>query len=219
MAISPFINDIVRSSSDLKFILFADDTTVFASGNCLTNLVTLTNDALRKIKLWLERNRLTLNENKTQFVVFYCKQRAYPVVSTAYLGDSVVKRVDIVKFLGIHIDCNFTWIYHVDHVTKNLSKFTSIMYKLKHQIIKPTLLLIYNSLVYPNLICLSIWGTISKSYSNKAFLAQKKIICQVGSLSLREHTGQVFVEKKIIVFRKCFNLHMFNVCVQNVVFP
>ena len=70
-----FINDIVKNSSDMKFILFEDDTTVFASGKCLTNLIAITNEALRKIKLLLERNRLTSNENKTPFVVFHRKLR------------------------------------------------------------------------------------------------------------------------------------------------
>ena len=101
-----FMIDILKDSSHMKFILFADDTTVFASGKCLSYLVTHTNEALRKIKLWLERNVLTLNENKTQLVVFHRKQRAYSVVNSAYLGDTVVKRVDIVKFFGAHIDCN-----------------------------------------------------------------------------------------------------------------
>ena len=77
-----FINDIVKSSSDIKFILFSDDTTVFASVKCLIIFVTLANEALCNIKLWLERSRLTLNENKAQFVGFHRKQRAYPVVKT-----------------------------------------------------------------------------------------------------------------------------------------
>ena len=169
-----FINNIVKSLSDKKLIYFADDTTVLASGKCLTRLVTLRNEALRKIKLWSERNSLTLNENKTQFVVFHCQRRAYPVENSVYLGDSVVKRVDNVKVLGVHIDCNLTWIYHLNHVTKILSKFTSIMCKLKHQTNNSTLLLIYNSLVYPDLIyCLSTWGTTSKSHLSKGLLAQK----------------------------------------------
>ena len=42
-----FINGIVISLSDTKFILFADDTTVFALGKNLTNLVTLTYEAVR----------------------------------------------------------------------------------------------------------------------------------------------------------------------------
>ena len=128
-----FINDIVGSSSDLKFILFADYTTVFASGNCLSNLVPFTKEALRKIKLWLDRNRLTLIEITTQFAAFHRKQRVYHIVNTVNLVDSAAKRVDNVKLLGIHIDCKLTWIYHANHVAKLLSEFTSIMYKLLGQ--------------------------------------------------------------------------------------
>ena len=90
---------VVRSSSDVKFILFADHSSMFASVNCLTNFVTLTNEALRMIKLCLERNHLTLKENKTQFLVFHRKQRTYPIVNTVYLGDYVVKCVNNVNFL------------------------------------------------------------------------------------------------------------------------
>ena len=53
---------------------------------------------------------------------------------------------------------------------------------------------------------------------NKVFLAQKMIIPLIGGLSIREHTGLVFVENKITFFPKGFNLHVFIVCVQNVVF-
>ena len=113
----------------------------------------------------------------------------------------MVKRVDNVKFLEVHIECNLTWIYHDNHVTNILWKFTSIMHKLKHQINNSTLLLIYNSLVYPNLIySLSIWGATGKINMNKVFLAQKKIIRLIGGLSLREHTGPIFFGNKILSF-------------------
>ena len=65
-----FVNDIIRSSSDVKLILFADDTAVFGSGNCLYKIVNFTNEALRKAKSWLEINRFTLNEDKTHFFWF-----------------------------------------------------------------------------------------------------------------------------------------------------
>ena len=56
-----FMNDIIRNFSDMKFILFASYTPVVASGNCLDYLVTITNEALRKIKFWLEKNQLSFN--------------------------------------------------------------------------------------------------------------------------------------------------------------
>ena len=49
-----FIKDKVRRFSDVKFILFADDTTVFALGSCLNNLVNLINEAIHKVETWLE---------------------------------------------------------------------------------------------------------------------------------------------------------------------
>ena len=77
------------------------------------------------------------------------------------------------------------------------------MYKFKHKFNTSTLLLIYNSLVDPNLIyCLSIWGTTSKIYLNNMFLAQKKIIRLIRGLSLGEDTGPVFVENKLLSFEK-----------------
>ena len=142
------INDVVRSLSDLNLILFTDETTVFASGKCLTILLSLINEVLLKIQLWLEGTRLTLNQNKAQFVVFHRKQRACPVVNPVYLGNFVVKHLDNFNFLGVHIDCNLTWICHANHVSKIFLKFTSVMYKLKHQINNSTLLLNYNSLEY-----------------------------------------------------------------------
>ena len=65
-----------KTSADVKFILFADNTTAFASENCVTSLATLTSEAKGKIKISLERNLLILNENKAQIIVFHRMKRA-----------------------------------------------------------------------------------------------------------------------------------------------
>ena len=83
-------NDKLRNSSDVKIILFADNTTMFASGICLNILVTLTNKSSRMVKLRFEKNCLTSCEDETQFVVFRRKKRAFTAVNKVYSGDSVV---------------------------------------------------------------------------------------------------------------------------------
>ena len=99
------------------------------------------------------------------------------------------------------LDWNLTGIYHINHVTKILLKFTSVIYKWSHEISNSSLLLISNSLVYPNLIYyMSIWGTTSKNNFNKIFLAQKKIFGLIGGLSFRDHTGLVFVQNNFLTF-------------------
>ena len=56
-----YINDIVNSSALLKFILFADDTNLFASHENLDSLITTVNNELSKITNLLKINKLSLN--------------------------------------------------------------------------------------------------------------------------------------------------------------
>ena len=56
-----YINDIYRSSSILKFILFADDTTIFISGSSLPELYRKLNSELILVSDWFKANKLSLN--------------------------------------------------------------------------------------------------------------------------------------------------------------
>ena len=59
-----YVNDLPSISKILEFYLCADDTSIyFESGNLLT-LQKIVNRELRKVKKWLEANRLALNVNK-----------------------------------------------------------------------------------------------------------------------------------------------------------
>ena len=49
----------------LKIILFADDTNVFYSNNDINILQEVINKELKKLSLWLEVNKLSLNVQKT----------------------------------------------------------------------------------------------------------------------------------------------------------
>ena len=53
-------------SSKLYYVLFADDTIVFISGNNLRKLFNTLHIELDKIYAWLQSNKLTLNLLKTQ---------------------------------------------------------------------------------------------------------------------------------------------------------
>ena len=65
-----FVNHIVNCSKLLKFILFADDTNLFYSCTDLALLQTNINLELGKLSIWFRANRLSLNVNKTNYVIF-----------------------------------------------------------------------------------------------------------------------------------------------------
>jgi hypothetical protein len=66
-----YINDIANVSEILLPLLFADDTNVFLSGKSVPEIVSIMNNELSKIVIWLRANRLSLNVEKTHFMIFH----------------------------------------------------------------------------------------------------------------------------------------------------
>ena len=65
-----YINDITKCSQILKFILFADDTNLFLNHHDVMTLYKIMNQELKKVTAWLTANKLSLNINKTIFIIF-----------------------------------------------------------------------------------------------------------------------------------------------------
>ena len=66
-----YINDLPNVSKKLYSILFADDASVFLEGNNLNSLSTIINEELNKLSIWLASNKLTLNLEKSHYVIFH----------------------------------------------------------------------------------------------------------------------------------------------------
>ena len=74
-----YVSDIYCSSKKLKFYLFADDTNILHNHKDLKTLEKEMNVELHNVHQWLVSNKLTLNLNKTNFVIFrpYQKLNAF----------------------------------------------------------------------------------------------------------------------------------------------
>ena len=66
-----YINDFHNSSTVFNFNIFADDSNLFYTNDSLTNLEKTVNFEFNKIYSWLCANKLSLNIDKTNFVLFY----------------------------------------------------------------------------------------------------------------------------------------------------
>ena len=65
-----YINDLPLSSSKLVFYLFADDTNIYYEAESLDQLQSVVNKELKKVKMWLDVKKLSLNIDKTNFIIF-----------------------------------------------------------------------------------------------------------------------------------------------------
>ena len=65
------MNDIFYASELLFNVLYADDTSIFLSHKDLQTLVQSMNNEMKHISQWLKANKLTLNSEKTYYMVFH----------------------------------------------------------------------------------------------------------------------------------------------------
>ena len=97
-----FINDLPSMSECLTFYLFADNTNIYFESSELSKIEKVVNRELRKVRKWLEANRLALNVDKTNFVIFHTQQRK--------LTDYIVLKLEIKRSNRNHM-LNFLECY------------------------------------------------------------------------------------------------------------
>jgi len=79
-----FISDLSSVSKKLKFYLFADDTNIYYETETPEEPAKKVNTKLKYVKRWLDANKLSLNTNKTNYMIFYSPGAALLVSYYSY---------------------------------------------------------------------------------------------------------------------------------------
>ena len=112
-----YINDICGSSRLLRFILYADDTNIFYSGENLDQLCAIVNGELRGVMQWFNTNRLSVNLKKTNFVMFGSPSKIGKLRKCGIFLDNInISRTNTAKFLGVIIDETLSWKNHITSI-------------------------------------------------------------------------------------------------------
>ena len=120
-----YINDIANSSKDGLFRIFADDTGIFCQSDNMETLVSKVEKIIEKINSWFTANKLTLNIDKTSYVIFRsnrCTNVNPPDSITC--GDIQIQRESKVKYLGIILHEHLNWDEHTNEICKKLKCFS-----------------------------------------------------------------------------------------------
>ena len=195
-----YINDLCNVSEFLRFVLFADDTNLFASGDNIDTLCNNMNKELHKINFWFKINKLSLNLSKTNFMVFSNKVVIDKDIDIK-IDDVNITRVYECKFLGVLIDSKLSWKSHSSLVKDKLIKCNAIMYKASIYLNSEALRTLYCSLFLPYINnCCEVWGTTYKKIIESIIKLQKRAIQIVSKMGNREHTNALFCKLKLLTF-------------------
>ena len=113
-----FVNDMYLHLTDVESIQFADDTTLLFGHKNQKYLWYCVERELTVLYDWFCANKLTLNVDKSVYLVF--ERNPSPMSSWSLkLGNVEIPRCKVVKFLGTWIDDKLTW---KTHISKLISK-------------------------------------------------------------------------------------------------
>ena len=173
----------------------ADDTTVYHSSTNLNEFIGLIEEYLVTLTDWFCANKLSLNVNKTNFLVFSPKSKIISNEMTIKLGDQLIRRVNNAKKLGIHIDDELQWGAHIDHLSKQLASGSYAINAVKGQLPIHNLRQLYFSLIHSHLSYdLLLWGSAFEYRRKKVTKIQKRVIINISNVEYNYHTSVLYTK-------------------------
>jgi hypothetical protein len=194
-----YINDIVNCSEVLQLYLFADDTTVFHSDSDFQKLITVLNFELNKLNMWFKANKLSVNVQKTKYILFGFKTAPVSDSYSLMLDSYTLERVNSIKFLGVYIDEKLTWSFHINHVCSKIARGLGILGRLRHIFPLTILSTLYYSLIYPYICyCCILWGGAYSNVLNAVVILQNKAIRLLTNSPYRSSASPLYGQLKML---------------------
>ena len=201
-----YTNDLIKSH-DAFSVSFADDTSILINDKDAESLSRKATDTLTKIMKWIDANKLSLNLNKTSYIIFSNK----PINDLKIKINNIeLNRAANAKILGLTIDDKLTFKEHINNLVSRLSRYLYMLIKLRNFVPLYILRKLYYSLIHPHLLyCLPIYGTTSNSVIHPVIVTQKRFIRLISNTrDFYRYTQPLFKNLKILQFKDLLNISL-----------
>ena len=197
------VNDFCRRISKGKAIMFADDTNSFYSESCYEKVFQVANEELTSIDNWLTANKLSLNINKTNYIVFCTPNSKLPSQHALQLRNREIKRVVFVTFLGVIVHEHLSWKSHMEVLLSKIRIPCSIVHKIRNHLSQRILLLLYNSMIKSLLrYCIMTWCNGNKTMVKKLQSSVNKFIRLMFKLNYRDSVKTLMQQYGILTIHQ-----------------
>ena len=204
-----YINDLPCASS-LFSLLFADDTTLSASGSDPQELASLINTEFQKIVEYFRANKMALHPNKTKFMVFNPKEGNNVIIYINNNNTGKTQSIDLmyeieqvtdgtIKFLGVNFDSSLTFKEHIKTIASKMSKSLYIIQRAKNILTESALLSLYYSMIHCHLnYGLNIWSCANQTNIKLLMTKQKHAIRVVTNSKYNSHSEPLFKKCSVL---------------------
>jgi len=209
-----YINDMQNSCDKLRLVHFADDTTAIGVRENIDLLVRDVNADLYNVKDWLCSNRLSLNVEKTNYMII-CDS-SIPDHQSIEIAGKTITRVRSCKFLGVYFDDRLNFKVHVNELANKLSCAVGMLNRISIMVPQSVRLNIYHSLIYSRAsYAIAVWGRSSVcnvGRIDRLLRKAKRCICfgaryESVTNSYFFSCGDIFEYASAVKFYKIINLN------------
>ena len=103
--------------------------------------------------------------------IFYAPNKPkYPI--TILMNNKALDEVKFITYLGVTLDAQLSFKYHIDELTKKISRGIGLLYKLQPFVTTKILTNVYYAIIYP---FFTVWGSASKNLLTPILVLQKKL--------------------------------------------
>lgn len=178
-----YINDLPYCVPNVRFTLFADDTTLAVQSNSLSDLADELCGVRSRVGDWFASNQLGLNAAKSETAVFS-------------LNDDFNDH-KAVKFLGVMLDTKLNWNSNVDYLSSKTAKNVYLLRNLRPVVSDVVALMAYHSLIESHIrYSILSWGHAPAA--KRLFGLQRRAVRVVAGLGYREDCRNAFRRLKLL---------------------
>ena len=162
-------------------------------------LFDIANNELRSLSKWITANKLYVNYDKTNFMLFEPKirttqnQTSLLVHKHLLFNGHVIEQVHSVKYLGVIIDDQLNWSEHINSLIGKVSSMTGILYRYGNFLPISCKRNIYFALIYSSIIyCIEVYANTTKALLNPLIIKCNRLLRLLQNKSRRTHIYDLY---------------------------
>ena len=195
-----YVNDLHTAVRQSRVQLYADDTCLYYSAKNATSVETALNEDLKHISEWLACNKLKLNVQKCEFIIFGSKHRLkrLPPNITINLNREIVPRVSSCKYLGMTLDENLDWSLHIKAVCRKVVLNIYLLKRIRNFISKQQATIFYKLMIQCHFdYCDTVYSNAGVTLLRKLQILQNRALRTVLKVEPRSSSTQLYISLKL----------------------
>ena len=191
--------------------MYADDINLLHSGKNLCHIINDVNSDLQCLFNWFSTNKLRVNHNKSNYIIFHSPQHKIPskLPPPVLFDKNSLQHVNSCKFLGIILDEFLSWKAHINYTCRKITIGIHYLTKVRHFLPPHSLKTIYDTFIESHIrYGIESWGSVCKTSLKPLLTLQKRAIRIMNFLPPWSSTLEIFATSGILTICQLSYFHL-----------